>query len=229
MTGQTHARRSALLLQSAFWLRRIENPIGEQLHAVTHEEPCQRVSPHEAIVRLVGMVLVEQHDESAVALRHMSAGSLAKVATSAATVSSRTLRPRYRAHGELNQKPSDGAGVSYASLTDVAVQCAAWSDRYVQPLASGGLSRSRTWRAISKSSRAATTSVRTRASRLPISRSPASSLRAGSTVRPRNARPSAVRCLMAAAFSPTPPVNTRASRPPMAAAIAATPALSRCR
>ena len=61
----------------------IEDPIRDQLHAVTHEEPCQRVSPHEAIVRLVGMVLVEQHDESAVALRHMSAGSLAKVATSA--------------------------------------------------------------------------------------------------------------------------------------------------
>jgi hypothetical protein len=49
-----------------------------------------------------------------------------------------------------------------------------------------------------------------------------------STAAPRKARPAAARERISGEFSPTPPVKTRTSRPPSAAAMAAIDARSRC-
>src|SRR5262249_23706100 len=89
------------------------------------------------------------------------------------------------------------------------------------------------WRgsgAIWRPGRAAPTSVRGGALGPPISASgTAASLAPASTATPRNSSPSAARPRTTALRSPTPPVNTRASRPPMAAAMAAMDARSRGR
>ena len=84
-------------------------------------------------------------------------------------------------------------------------------------------SAARTWRAISRSSRARTTSVRTRRARARRCRRRRRRRRcAPRRPRRRGTRgPSAAAARTAAARSPTPPVKTSASSPPSAAAIAA--------
>ena len=64
----------------------------------------------EAVIRLTGMVLAEQHDEWAAGRRCMSAGSLAKL-TSAGVVELEEPRGGdASAHGELSIRKADGAG-----------------------------------------------------------------------------------------------------------------------
>src|SRR4029450_11331796 len=94
-------------------------------------------------------------------------------------------------------------------------------------------SRARTPLAISRSSRAATTSVRTTAPSAVRSASGAAgvptpgSLRGPSSAPPRKPNPAAAAARTVGAFSPTPPVNTSASSPPRPATIAAIAARSR--
>ena len=77
--------------------------------------------------------------------------------------------------------------------------------------------RARVWRAMISSSSVGTTRRATRLAGVEMRRLPAA-LAAGSSSAPSQARRSAMRARIAGAFSPMPAVNTKASRPPRAAA-----------